>query len=465
MSTSQYYYFSNANCGAGKTRYATRHIASTPARTVYVVDRTEEFEKRRDLILNAAMECQTQPVIRTLSSKVPGTVVSRDFPLQIEKLSGEPHVCLIVTHEAMKLVDHTVVQNRGWSIIIDEDPKIWSHASFDICASKPFWSATYNLEPFMEGYSTITPKSDAPTWREIMADDLTRPFAAFHARLNRGPVIVNLTSWDELSARKQLAYFSVWDARELCVYDRVTFLANSFDKLVTYRLIRSLFPEIAMQPIQIGRQEAWAERDVLINYFAEDHRAGSSFFDSTETGKRAVQVWSDWVRDNVDEASHFWCANKARAVLNLPGQRVSPKIAGSNAFRNLTQCSVLYSAKASGPENRVFAALTGGMIDADAVMRDREYEDLLQIVFRSSLRMPLDDRTVMLTVYDRDQAAFLQQAFQDAGFPFRVTLNHLDHGLTHTKDKPGRRPDPSRPALTPAERQRRRRERLKGETV
>lgn len=155
----------------------------------------------------------------------------------------------------MKLVDHEAVQNQGWSIIIDEDPKIWSHASFDVCASKPFWSATYNLEPFMEGYSTITPKADAPTWREVMADDLTRPFAAFHARLNRGPVIVNLSSWDDLSQRKQLAYFSVWDVRELAVYDRVTFLANSFDKLITFRLIQALYPEIAMQAIQIGRQQ------------------------------------------------------------------------------------------------------------------------------------------------------------------------------------------------------------------
>lgn len=167
---------------------------------------------------------------------------------------------------------------------------------------------------------------------------------------------MNLSSWDDLSQRKQLAYFSVWDVRELAVYDRVTFLANSFDKLITFRLIQALYPEIAMQAIQIGRQQMWAARDVLINYFAEDHRAGSSFFDSTETGKRAVQVWSEWVRTNVDEAAHFWCANKARAVLNLPGQRVSPKIAGSNAYRNLTQCSVLYSAKASGPENRVFAS-------------------------------------------------------------------------------------------------------------
>lgn len=458
------YYYSNATCGAGKTRWAAEHMAGTPARYIYAVDRTEEFDKRRELILTASEGQRTAPVIRSLSNKS-GDVVTRDFPLQVENLSALPHVVLIVTHEALKLVDHGTIEGRGWSLIIDEDPKIWSHATFDICASKPFWEATYNLIPFMDGYSTIRPKADAPSWREICADDLTRPFASFHARLNRGPVVVNLSSWEQLQQRKQLGYFSVWDVGELAAYDRVTFLANSFDKLITYRLISALHPTISMQPIRIGRPVIWASRDVLINYFAEDHRAGSSFFGSTEAGREAVEVWAKWVRENVDQSHHFWCTNKSRAGLNLPGQRVSPKIAGSNSYRDLTQCSVLYSAKASGPENRVFAALSGGLIDADAVMRDREYEDLMQIVFRSSLRMPKDARPVMLTVYDRDQAEFLAHSFSQAGFPFNVTLNHLDYGLSHAKAKPGRRPNPASPPLTAAERQRRRRERLKAKAA
>ena len=81
--------------------------------------------------------------------------------------------------------------------------------------------------------------------------------------------------------------------------------------------------------------------------------------------------------------------------MQLDSSRTTPpKIAGSNKYRSLTQCSVLYSAKASDAENKVFAAMTGGLLDYEAVRRDREFEDLIQIVFRSSLRMPDDVRPV-----------------------------------------------------------------------
>ena len=84
--------------------------------------------------------------------------------------------------------------------------------------------------------------------------------------------------------------------------------------------------------------------------------------------------------------------------------------------------------------------------------RDREFEDLVQIVFRSSLRMPDDTRPVTLTVYDEEQATFLAEYFKAAGFPFRTTLNFIDLGLTYQKAKPGRKADPLKPPKSAAER-------------
>ena len=132
--------------------------------------------------------------------------------------------------------------------------------------------------------------------------------------------------------------------------------------------------------------------------------------------------------------------------------QVSPKIAGSNEYRFLTECSVLYSAKASDAENKVFAAMTCGLLDYEAVRRDHEFEDLIQIVFRSSLRMPDDVRPVTVTVYDKEQATFLADYFKSAGFPFRTSLWFIDLGLTYTKAKPGPKPDPLKPPKSAAQR-------------
>jgi len=359
---------------------------------------------------------------------------------------------VIITHEAMKIVDHSVVEGLGWSIIVDEDPKIWCSASFDLGASSPFWLANYTLEPFAVGYSTIHAKADAPSWRALMADDLTRPMAAFHNRIKRAGAVVNLERWEELERRQRLTYYALWDVTELAVYDRAVILANSFDSLVTFRLIRSVHPKVNLQPMDIGSNHVWKRRGLTINYMAEDHVAGSTFFETTEAGRRAVDEWSAWVRKNVSEKDHYWAANKKRGDLKLPGKQVSPKIAGSNEYRDMTQCSVLYSAKANGSEEAVFAAMTNGLIDRDAVRRDREFEDLIQIVFRSSLRMHDDTRPVTVTVYDKEQATFLKAYFDAAGFPFCTTLNFIDLGLTRQKQTPGRKPDPLKPPKTAAQR-------------
>lgn len=449
--TSQKLYYSNAPCGAGKTSWAVEHMGRTPGRYIYAVDRTDEFTTRQNLIMRHAFDGGGSVRVRTLSNKA-GDIVSRDFPLFIERYSHEDHVVIIITHEAMKIVNHSVVAGLGWSIIIDEDPKIWCSSSFDLSASSPFWAATYNLEPFAAGYSTITAKADAPSWRALLADDLTRPIAAFHNRIQRGGAVVNLEAWEELERRQRLTYFSIWDVTELAVYDRAVILANSFHSLVTFRLIQSLHPTVALHPLTIGRNVVWKGRDLTINYVAEDHRAGATFFETTDTGRKAVEAWAEWVRANVRVEDHYWAANKKRGDLKLPGEQVSPKIAGSNKYRSLTQCSVLYTAKASGPENAVFSALTGGLIDRDAVRRDREFEDLIQIVFRSSLRMPDDIRPVTVTVYDKEQATFLADYFEAAGFPFRASLNFIDLGLTYTKAKPGRKADPQKPPRSAAQR-------------
>lgn len=105
-------YYSGAACGAGKTKWAVKHMGRTPGRYIYAVDRTEEFSVRQSLIINNGIQSGASVTVRSLSSEA-GNVVSRDFPLMIERCSDEEHIVLIITHEAMKRVDHSVVEGRG----------------------------------------------------------------------------------------------------------------------------------------------------------------------------------------------------------------------------------------------------------------------------------------------------------------------------------------------------------------
>lgn len=452
------YYYSSAKCGSGKTFWALNRMALEPGRYVYAVDRVDEFDVRASRIREIAgstlhFRC---PHVVTLASRE-GDIVGRDFPNALDEHANTRHVIIIITHEALKRVSHLNAEGGDWELIIDEDPKLWSGQRLKVGVSKPFWQANYNLTDDTPGCSRVTHKADAATFLSVMSDDLTKSVAALHDRIRKNKVVVNLDAakgWDGVGDKGELVFYMVWDITELAVYSRVTFLANAFDHLISYRLIRSEFPGITMEPIETGVGVVWQERDLTINFVAENHQAGSYFFEETADGRKAVREWCAWVRRTTQHENAYWTSNKLRGDLGLPGISISPKIAGSNALRDRTQCSVLYSAKASQSENEVFASLTNGEVGADEVRRDREFEDLVQIIFRSSLRMPNDPRPVIINVYDREQAEFLESYFTEAGFPFRIRLAFHDLGLKYERQRRGPKVSPDKPPKTAAERSR-----------
>lgn len=451
-------YYMNDGCGSGKSHAITSEIVAQPGRYIVALERINEFPARVRSILDMAAQLDRHITIREVSASH-GHSVQFELPSEMERLKDAPHAVIICTHAALKLCDHA---GEGWSLYIDEDPKLWMSGTIDIATTNDWWGQHYNLTPVMDGYSRITLKADAPSHAEMRSDTLTLAIAPLHDRIRRRDVVVNLTDWSDLmvAQTRRLTWFTIWDVTELATYDRVTISANAFDQLITYMLIRTLNPsvELVRVPLRSSRQ-AWKPRDLRINYVADDHRATVHFLHSTSEGQKAVQAWCEWASRTIDPTRHYWCAN-SKLPVSLPGRRVSPKIAGSNEYGQLNQCSIIYAAKASPMEARVFSDLTGGAIDHDTVLRDREYEDLIQIAFRSSLRNPLDDRPVTLNVYDRDQAEFLADYFRQTGFAFRTTVSHIDLGITRTFQKRGRKALNGSP-MTAAERVRRHREKAR----
>lgn len=451
-------------CGSGKTEWAVNHMTRVPGRYVYAIDRTNEYASRQTRIVEAAIANRTAPIVRQLSSKA-GDKVCKTFANLPEEHEANQHVIVLITHEALKLADHS--QMTGWTMVIDEDPKLWQSETFPLPVSSGFFRSFYDLTPDLEGHAVITAKESAPRFEDMLQDGALKALAPFHARVRSQRVLVNLPGtgddpWTALEERKSLTWFMVWNPNELSAYDEVYVVANAFDRLVSFRLINSLYPDIELRPFELPQTSTWAPRALNINYTVAEHVAGTTWFRS-ERGQAAMMAWADWVSERVTPSNHYWSANNVNRTLNIPGKSVSSKIAGSNEFRDLTECSILYSAKPGNGENTVFAALTMGAISRDDVRRDREFEDLIQIAFRSSLRMPDDTRPVTLNVYDREQAEFLAAYFTNAGFPFAVTVTHHDIGIDGPRTAPGR-PKVVTP-LTSAERSKRRRDKLKRDGV
>lgn len=452
--------FISDGCGSGKTTHAVGEMVATPGHHILSCDRVNEFPARVAAIVAAAAALGRQITIREISASH-GHSVHHELPAAMVRHTNDPHVILICTHAAIKLSDHRNVE--GWTLWIDEDPKLWSSGSLDIITTDDWWSRHYNLTPVMQGYSRITLKADAPSQIDMVSDTLTSAIAPLHDRMRRRDVIVNIEDWSDLSksrTARRLTWFTIWNVEELAGYDRVTIMANAFDRLITYKLIQATCPNVQLVRTPISARQPWEPRRITFNYVATDHRATINFIAKSAEGQQAAKAWEAWVSERVTPAQHYWCANSALDI-QAPGQRVSPKIAGSNQYSHLTQCSILYAAKASAAEGRVFADLTDGEIDHDAVMRDREYEDLVQIVFRSSLRVPGDTRPVEVNVYDRDQAEFLANFFQKSFPDFEIETRHHDIGVTRTMQKRGRKPLNGVP-LTAAERVRRSRDKAKG---
>jgi hypothetical protein len=84
------------------------------------------------------------------------------------------------------------------------------------------------------------------------------------------------------------------------------------------------------------------------------------------------------------------------------------------------------------------------------VVRAREYEDLIQMFGRCSIRDPDDDRDIRFRVFSKDQAEVIADHYRDS--PHRFELRHVDlHLPGQTLGDPGRPTVGSR-AMTPAER-------------
>jgi hypothetical protein len=421
--------YSEDRCGAGKTRFACRMMAAQPGLWVYAIDRRDEVGARETVIREFAMEHGTQPVIRHAFSQERGMIrVHQAIADAADGFRIYGHCILFVMHEGLKMSDLSAF--TGWRIVIDEIPNVWDSASVCTPSLHHQLQACYRLAEPKAGWSRVIVKPDAPSVSDLVRDDTMAPWALFHRRAKgRQGVYANLHDWADSVDGRQWQWYTLWNPLELEAFDDAWIIGNCFTQTVTFKLLSEFYGDrIEFVPFSIGAGATWERRKLTLRYFTSSHVAGSGFWSRAE-GKECVRRWADWVRANSQDERHYWTANEDQLKTfrySLPGDWCSPKIAGSNAFRDYHLCSILYTAKYNPKDD---AALVQFGITPDEIVRSREYEDLIQIAFRSSLRLPHSVEPVEIRLYDMTQAEFLRDYLLSAGFDLDVELIFEDIGI------------------------------------
>ncbi|WP_294646277.1 hypothetical protein [uncultured Aureimonas sp.] len=423
----------------------TKDIGENRGRYVYAVDRREVIKDRKRLILDAAQNAGLPApiVVAIVSDAKQAKHATSSVSTQIAELpklyANVDHVVAIITHKGMMLSDHSAFD--GWEIVIDEDPVMFTSETWNSRASVGHFREFYSLSPFEGELSRIQPYPGAPSVNDYRADTQISDMAEFRRLTEHSTVLTTEPDWEGVKAGKRWTWFDQWNLLALSAYKRVRIVANAFDERLNHRIHTELFPQIQFVSMRLaGQTPVWLPRKVTINFFTDEHQATSAFF-ATDEGKAYRDAAAAWIAYNMgSKTHHYWVANvKFTPKVKIDGERHSPKVAGLNSLRHCDKVSILYTAKGSNEEVGTISKLTGLHTEEarEIVARDREREDLVQIVLRSSLRDPINTQDVTVTVYDKTQATFLKDFLERSGYGCAglVTLNHVDIGTNQRTNR------------------------------
>jgi hypothetical protein len=424
-------YYDESTTGAGKTARAIASLCRQPCKALFITERKAAFDELERDFQRAARHAGTCPLIRLVHGDTTGrggSVVNEIEGLP-ERYESVSHVIVIATHAALLRSDFS--EFYGWRIIIDEVPAFLDFEEKRTHLDAEFFERHYALECVKDRWHAVslTAAGHAISTADIRADESHAHLGVFHSRVKEASrpeakrvVLTNLSDWGEMGERKvQWCWASVFSLRELAAFDRVELLGNRFRSNIGSILTEWLEVEdvewVAIPLLTNARR--FERRPLTIHYFSE-RRASKSLFGS-EQGQAALAEIGQYLAKVLPQSHSIWTANDTselgaptpKSLLGLPEpDYLTPRQAGTNQHMSVSYAAMIFSAKPSANMRSLLSALG---IENEAWTRSVEFETILQFMTRTSVRDPVNSTPVELWVFDREQAAYLRDYFNDLG--------------------------------------------------
>ena len=427
--------------GSGKTSRMIDEMISCPGRYILAAPRTALIEEHVLLLRSQSAQSKEQPTIISIHSDqdVAGPV-QRRIADACRQLKDVHHVVLAITHEGLQSIDPAELE--GWHVRIDETPDAVASGQLRVPVGSRWLETLYDLIS-VEGlkWCKVEPKVDAPSIGHFLRDDLAEQLAGFHKRvLSVSGVYVDVKTWDEAFDRsKPIRWWSFWTPRDLAACASVKIAASGYATSLCAIATEKFFNSEVKCCYELIESPRSGQPDVRIHYFTR-HRGSTEFWKKGD-GRDSLNSVGIYLTEV--NGLGFWSGNEiVRDRFELPlngnGKQVLPRQAGTNAYRHLTSCAIIYSNKAQDADSAILEVFE---ITKDEIARAREIEDIQQFVMRGAIRNPDFCGRYDIYVYDVWQAEAVCSFLVDGGIA-NVTMHGVeDAGLMDfERPKSGRKP-------------------------
>jgi hypothetical protein len=400
-----------AVCGEGKTHDELRRIAKGKGRYVYVVQKIEDMEHRlKEFTAIAGRHVASTFKIKQAHSDKDCLRV----PLQLLKLrseldrlpAGQPAIIFVTQQGAMQM---------DWShwgdceIIFDEVPEVFG--TYQIKAK--------NHAELLQKYVHVqTDDGDCyrlgltPKGRELASSTDVDDYDAVHYGLTlmmakeNTFVWVKRVGWDNPSDR-MMEFFAIASPLNLRAFKAVRMLGDELSRSITAKVWAAKWGvQFQEADFEKRKRRIPTTERTTIKYFAEHRDSSITRFNEGDLPLAAI---GEFIQSDSAGQPVLWTANGTlKNFCSLPvDDCASPKSHGRNDLQHYERVAWLAAMKASKFE---IASLKNicGMSNQD--LTDwREYNALYQFVMRTILRDYDSAAPVMVYVFSRMQAEYLQR--------------------------------------------------------
>lgn len=397
-------------CGEGKTHDELARIAREGGRTVYVVDKIETIEKRRQEFFEIA---GPRTAVRFRIEVAHSQRHDLRVPLQLfgirkrldEEPAGKPAL-VFVTQAAAAQMDW--FQWGDCTVVYDEVPDIFE--VFRIDAANHRDVLCKYVRPEVEDgacYSLGLTTAGRDLARATDVDDYDKVHHGLCVLLAKTNtfVWVKRKAWDDPVEGGRLEFFAIVSPLNLSAFKAVRLLGDEATKSVTVKAWSEKWG-VGFETIEFERRHRFvptADR-VTIRYFSQHRDSSITRF---REGDMPLEAVSAWIKQDAGAEPVLWTANERLRAKSKLDQRdfISPKAHGRNDLQHYKRVAWLAAMKASQFEIGTLREVCG--MTAQELIDWREYNALYQFVMRCVLRDFASAEPVVIYVFSKRQAEYL----------------------------------------------------------